>query len=173
MNDDGELSLKLHHGTSSDFTDFDLTRIRTGADLGSDSWYGDGVYLTGDEWKARSYALASESPRLVETVTTIKAPLVVEGTGASEWIQTLRRLGIDPELKNLELTNKLKELGFDSVLVYKSDSNKVNELIAFNANQVKVISNKPLDEVPNRKFVLSLPKDVVSREKPSVPSKRK
>lgn len=49
----------FYHGSKLRFERLELSRLRTGADSGSGSWYGDGVYLTGIPRKASMYGDAA------------------------------------------------------------------------------------------------------------------
>ena len=88
------------------------------------------------------YAWGAGPDGLVYTVdASVSNPLIVKGTEAHELTDALREAGIDPLLRGSELTPELKRRGYDSVLVYKSGSDLVNELVLFDPNAATWIGN--------------------------------
>ena len=76
------MKLKLFHGSGKTFDKFDLSKYKSGADSGAQSWYGKGLYFSGEAWKAASYARAAETGGQVYTVeASASNPFVVKGTG--------------------------------------------------------------------------------------------
>ena len=135
----------LYHGTGKQFDKFSLSKLHTGADEGADSWYGHGIYLSGEKWKASSYAYAAgASGRIVSAKAVIRNPFVVSDTSASALTDALKALGIDPSTPPSALTKKLKERGYDSVVVLSERKGTINEVVLFNDKSVQIVGSEGL-----------------------------
>jgi len=153
----------FYHGTDRPLERFDLSKLRTGADKGGSSWYGDGVYLTGEPLKAKGYSyLSADTGHVISTHVSVKKPFVVEGTSAGAWSKALHNEGIETGLHSSEVTKQLKAKGYDSVAVIKDDGKTINELVVFDADKVHVNKAEHRDQF-----------DYVSRPAASADSVRK
>jgi hypothetical protein len=138
----------FYHGTGSEFAEFSDTKLRTGADAGGGSFYGDGMYLSGEPWKAVGYSYVNgpEKATFLEVQAKIKNPFVVQGTDAWALGDALKREGLDKALESAsrskELTATLKARGHDSVVVIKDDGKSVNELVVFSAKDLKIVKRQ-------------------------------
>lgn len=138
---------KFYHGSGADFDEFDLKHLHTGADSGSRSWYGHGVYLSGEEWKGSAYAYgAGSSGKLYSVNVKVKKPLVVEDTGASDLGDALAAVGMDRSLSDDKLTAALKAKGYDSIAVMSKSKKTINELVVFDAKKVKITNKRGIYE---------------------------
>ena len=132
----------LYHGSGESFDKFDMAKIHTGADSNGSSWYGEGIYLSGETWKGQMYAYSFGSKgMLYEVKAIVKNPLVVNGTGASDWSVALKSIEVNPTTPTKDVTAVLKSKGYDSVVVLGSDKT-LNEVVIFDYSKVKIISKK-------------------------------
>ena len=155
---DGQM-VDLYHGTSTKFDAFSEDYLRTGADAGGGSWYGDGAYLSGQGWKASSYSWTNPDQGYVATVhTNIKHPFVVRGTGAGEVEKSLVQIGVGKDRavdlaqssRSAELTSFLRGSGYDSVLVLKEGTALANEVVVFDYSAVQIKKWQGRDKFPSR-----------------------
>ncbi len=141
--------LKLYHGTGKKFKEFDENRVLTGADKGGESFYGKGVYLTGEPWKGSMYAYGAglDKGLVYEVTAHVKNPLVVKGTDPSALNDALRGVGLDTSLTGNQLAEALQALDYDSVLVYKKhDSKIINELVVFRGRDIEIDKITPVKD---------------------------
>jgi len=142
---------EMFHGTGYVFDKFKISKVRTGADSSSESWYGHGIYLSGEEWKAAAYAIPhGKNGQILSCKTSIVKPLVLEDNDAGGVNKALAREGL-PLVSNTgeELTSVLRMNGYDSVVVF--DGTRVLEVVVFNENAVKIqgrsLVSEPLEAV--------------------------
>jgi hypothetical protein len=166
----------FYHGSDKEFEKFDVAKFKlTGADAGGTSFYGDGAYLSGEKWKATSYAYANDKQGFVYSVQAkgVRKPFVVKGTGAGDLTDALKEVGLDPTLKGQALGEKIQAAGFDSVVVLKNNTDVVNELVVFDDSKLKILKKeardnvKPADPVRLKKTAISqTPQKVPKAPKP-------
>lgn len=153
------IKLDLFHGSGADFDKFDLSKYLTGADAGSQSWYGKGIYLSGEGWKGASYAYAAGDGFVYRVTAEIAKPFIVRGTSASDLTSALKEIGVDSSLRGESLTKALQSAGFDSVVVYATDSEIVNELVSFRDDNLSIIEKIKVREFDVQKYEkVTLPK---------------
>ena len=130
-------NLILYHGTNNNFNKFDLKFFNVGS--GDGGWLGYGVYLTNDYEYAESYG------DVLECKVTLDNPYILEDYAYST---QPNRLSNELNVNNSrEVTNKLKEMGYDSViLTYKDETygrvdvfDEFIEVCIFNASNIQII----------------------------------
>ena len=132
------------HGSGTKFDSFDMDYFLTGADAGGNSWYGKGMYLSGEQRKAHNYALAGgagDSRGYLYSVRAknLRKPLVVKNMQTASLDEALTAAGVDPALKDEALTQALMEKGYDHVAVLKKDTRQVTELVVFDVGQLEIV----------------------------------
>lgn len=128
-------NLILYHGTNNDFNNFDLKFFNSGS--GDGGWLGYGIYLTNDYEYAESYG------DVLECKVTLNNPYILE-----DYTYSTRPQKLNNELvtnNSRETTNKLKELGYDSVVLkYKDETrtwlDEFIEICVFNPSNIKIIN---------------------------------
>jgi hypothetical protein len=148
--------LSLYHGTKRDFNVFE-GKAKTSTDGG---YYGKGYYFTTDSEGAGRYAGRGDGSRILEVYVDIKNPAIINDTYRDNTADALSMSGgkldyvdakvakvfndvydgdptshLDPE-KSIEITKRLKEAGYDGVIVNQSDL-PFAEVVAFDSSQIK------------------------------------
>lgn len=124
----------LYHGTKNNFNSFDLKFFNSGS--GDGGWLGYGIYLTNDYEYAESYG------NILECNVTLKKPYILEDYSYSTKPEKLNNeLGTN---NSKETTNKLKENGYDSVILkYKDETrswlDEFIEVCVFNTSNIKIL----------------------------------
>jgi hypothetical protein len=138
----------FYHGTSRELKHFDLAYLRTGADKDAGSWYGDGIYLSGEPWKGSSYAYSYDDGVVLLVKAKVKNPFIIHGTGAVDMINALKAANLDADLmrNSMALTKSLAALGHDSILVLKNGTNTINELVVFDPKHATITGHVPVGE---------------------------
>lgn len=124
----------LYHGTKNKFNNFDLKFFNSGA--GDNGWLGYGIYLTNDYEYAESYG------DVLECKVNINKPYIL-----TNFLYSIKPEKLRNELKvnsSREITNKLKNTGYNSVLLeYFDDTrsrlDKFIEINVFNPNDITII----------------------------------
>lgn len=136
VNPDFNVSSKkliLYHGTRYNFDRFDLRFFNAGS--GDGGWLGYGVYLTNDFNYAESYG------DVLECEVTLKSPHIISEYGYSTTPERLRN-----ELQvnsSREITNKLRDMGHDSVMLQYDDAEIEGgvfiEVCIFDPSNIKIL----------------------------------
>jgi hypothetical protein len=116
VNDDGSPRV-VYHGTRADFSEF---RPGNGS-------YGTGIYMTPSREFAGATYGAGEGGLVMPLYASVKSPYVVEASSKERSILN--------DLSPKEMTDKLKRLGFDGVVVELNG--EVQTVVAFDPEQVK------------------------------------
>jgi len=133
----------FYHGTNRKFEKFSLDKLRNGADKGAtDSWYGDGIYLTGEVWKAYSYGYNYGKEGLIATAKVdLSKPFVVSGTSIKDFHKALKKINQEYEPNNVKLTKTLKSLGYDCTVILSDQSNRhISELVVFDPSNIDILN---------------------------------
>jgi hypothetical protein len=170
---DGNL-LTLYHGTASDFTVFDITRF--GQNYNNWSEYGGGIYLTPSKKMAQYYAdNAGYDTKIMELYANIRNPFnvlepvdfdisdLVEQYNLTEWDESfIKKAGyrlIDfLQHHNENIWSYLGTHQFDGVWDMDSHGN-VNQIVAYEENQVKNFDNKKPTEDVDIRYSMSKAKE--------------
>lgn len=121
----------MYHGTNAEFDKFDLTKFGQ-----SDSgWLGFGVYFTNEYDYAASYG------KVIEAKIHLKNPYVLN---EEEYSRRPNRLISELGVNNSkEVTNKLKELGYDGIILTYPDtyleSGIFFEVCVFDVDTIEII----------------------------------
>lgn len=133
INESNSLNLTLYHGTKNKFDNFDLKFFNSGSADGG--WLGYGIYLTNDYEYAESYG------DVLECKVYIENPYIL-----TDSLYSTRPVKLKDELNAntaKDITIKLKNNGYDSVLLKYPDDSWLNEFIelnVFNPNNIKIIN---------------------------------
>ncbi len=141
----------LLHGTEADFDKYDISL----AGQTDEGFLGKAIYLTSERENAEAYG-----KNIKEFYVDIKNPLIIEDPYAfggvhPDKIKTV--LGLDPSATAKDVTNKLKEKGYDGVVIDEIDGQKNIEVAVLSPSQIsdtpfkKPEAPKPLPEYkPNK-----------------------
>ena len=128
-------NLTLYHGTNNKFNNFDLKFFNSGS--GDGGWLGYGIYLTNDYEYAESYG------DVLECEVKLNNPYILEDSIYSRRPEKLNNeLGTN---NSRETTNKLKQMGYDSVILKYKDEERTwldnfIEVCVFNSSDIKIIT---------------------------------
>lgn len=126
--------LILYHGTKNKFDDFDLRFFNSATADGG--WLGFGIYLTNDYEYAESYGDVLECKVYIENPYILTDPLY-----SRRPVKLKNELNVNTAK---EITTKLKNNNYDSVLLkYPDDNFWMNEFIelnVFNPTNIKIIN---------------------------------
>lgn len=138
----GNQKLTLYHGTKSNFNQFDLRFFNQGSFDGG--WLGYGVYLTNDYNYAESYG------DVLECEVHLRKPYVITEYGYSTEPERLRNeLGVRTAR---EITDTLKQQGYDSVMLTYEDDSAYSEdgffieVCVFDPSSIKIINRYSKDD---------------------------
>ena len=131
--------LVLYHGTKNNFNDFDLKYFNHGSSDGG--WLGYGIYLTNDYEYAESYGDV-----LVCNVKLENPYILKEFSYSTRPEKLIKELGVN---NSREVTNKLKEIGYDSVLLTYEDNGTFIEVCVFDTSKVKILKKYKQDDDSN------------------------
>ena len=127
--------LVLYHGTSKEFDKFSTRYFIAGS--GDGGWLGRGIYFTNDYDYAESYG------KVIKAEIDIKNPYILTDENYSRApLRLIRELKVD---NSTEVTQKLKEMGYDSVMLkYKdgyvqNDNEYFIEVCVFDVENIKII----------------------------------
>lgn len=146
LNENSNIDLPImYHGTNNKFDDFSLSLFGSS----DNGWLGKGIYFTNDYDYAKSY---TDINIVKEVKLNIKNPYILTDSSYSRSPDKLRiELGA---INSSDLTKKLKELGYDSVLLKTEDitydkndiaQNYFYEVCVFNIEDITII-NESLNE---------------------------
>jgi hypothetical protein len=125
----GDNSMILYHGSPSDFDKFDIRHFNAGS--GDGGWLGRGFYFTNDYSYAESYG------NVKKYKINIENPYIL-----NNWYYSSRPLKLMKELgvnNSSEIAEKLKSMGYDSVLLKYEDSDiDLDEDIDYNGNFIEL-----------------------------------
>lgn len=121
-----------YHGSPRNFYKFDLDYINLG-----DLFYGYGIYFTDDLESSKRYGKVIKKCEL-----KINNSLIInldDDTESLKKFMKMRERGglFDYHISPIELTNKLKQLGYDSVVVEKNT--KTHEIVVFDIDNIEII----------------------------------
>lgn len=125
--------LILYHGTNNEFNEFNLKLFNVGS--GDGGWLGYGIYLTNNYDYAKSYG------KVLKCEVTLNNLYLLED---SEYSRRPNRLNNELNVYNSrDATKKLKEMGYDSVMLkYADDTEETGtfiEVCVFNSQNIKII----------------------------------
>lgn len=127
----------LYHGTNTSFDSFDINHQNTNK-------FGKGFYFTNDKNEAKEYG-----NNLIKVNLLLNNPLQIKDAYFVN-DELLNSIGIKKfdHLDSQDSQNKIKDAGYDSIIVSNVDGNKnLKYYIVFNPEQIKIISNdEQLDE---------------------------
>lgn len=134
--------ITLYHGTKNKFDSFDLKFFNQGSFDGG--WLGYGVYLTNDYNYAESYG------DVLECEVTLHKPYIITEYSYSTEPERLRNeLGVK---SSREVTSKLKQDGYDSImLTYEDETAYSNdgffiEVCVFDPASIKILTRYSKDD---------------------------
>lgn len=134
--------LVVYHGSRTNIEQFD---VRQGRDEG---FYGKGIYFTPDSVNASGYAETAitgftAGPNIIPAYISLQKPFVVNWSenevSAKDFVARLNEIGAEA------LTEELKTQGYDGVMVYAENIdriNKLDEVVAFEPEQIKSVFNR-------------------------------
>ena len=133
--------LVVYHGTSADFSVFEKGHKRTRGSLS----FGDGFYFTSKKSMAEMFT-EGEKARIITGYLNVKKPYNVFGTyfDKDDFSNVATELGNGREVNKNNITECLKELGYDGIIVrnYNGIDNPISTVVVFNSEQAKLTTTK-------------------------------
>lgn len=132
---ESSLNLTMYHGTHANFDKFDQKHIARNQDYG---YYGYGIYLTPNPRLAKYYG-----SNVYKCHVILNNPLI--------WNKSMQDLydryniTSDPSSNGTaakELTQGMKNDGYDSIIIKPQNSTVIGEVCVFNPNQITIIDKQ-------------------------------
>lgn len=124
--DENGKPLKVYHGTSAEFEQFNLDYFG----LNDKGYLGDGFYF-GSQTVASAYGTKGDAGRVIPAYLSLKKPFEITPENWKEQLGRIRALKEDGKSVREELTKD----GFDGVI--DRSSGKISEIVAFDPTQIK------------------------------------
>ena len=160
--------LTVYHGTRSDFNIFDIKRAGQNYE-GNWSALGKGFYFTHNNETAKDYsttAIEGNNANVKEVYLDIKNPFYTGENYSDKLSQLKEKYNIDDftlrkgyrliqalNHNGYDSTKVLQELGYDGVIDQYGE--KIEEVVAFNSNQIKNVDNTNPTTDPDIRYSVS------------------
>ncbi len=128
IRDENGKLLKVYHGTSKDFEEFDIEKSGSKGNVA----YGKGVYFTPDKEVADRFGEKTK-----EVYLNIKKPFIIQ---TDEDLEKMIEFKMEAKQKKVDVSTIIKSNGYDGVISYEDvGSDKIHEIVAYDKKQIKIL----------------------------------
>lgn len=120
--------LKVYHGTSEDFEEFDIEKSGSKGNVA----YGKGVYFTPYKEVADKFGKKTK-----EVYLNIKKPFIIQTDGD---LEKMIEFKMEARQKKVDVSTIIKSNGYDGVISYEDvGSDKIHEIVVYDKKQIKIL----------------------------------